>query len=227
MELAWITKSYLESKSSEELLRLADDLGIGIPHDLERLFIIEELLDYSAAGNVVDKEAPPAAPKEDSILEPVPLPAQYNITFIEAIPRDPLWTFVYWEIKAADKEYYEKLHTFAGYFLLIEPFEPHTPQDTFSISVGTEDKAWYLSFPPEKGKYHIKLCAHLGEVKVVLAVSSSFSLPMLPLDPHSSNFQVNDENRMIYQNPLAILSGVEDFHILRNEDRLSRVTRYV
>jgi len=42
-----VSRTWLESLSTAELIKLADSFGIDIPHGLERIFIIEELLEYS------------------------------------------------------------------------------------------------------------------------------------------------------------------------------------
>ena len=48
MERINITRSYLETLSSEDLNNLADDYGIDMPEDLNRRFVISELLEAAA-----------------------------------------------------------------------------------------------------------------------------------------------------------------------------------
>ena len=45
-------KTHLESITTRELLKLADQAGIALPPDLDRIFIIRELLD-----NALDEES--------------------------------------------------------------------------------------------------------------------------------------------------------------------------
>jgi hypothetical protein len=207
---------YLESLATHELAALADKFGIDIPPGLERNFIIEELLDLR------DEEEPePPSLEEAYFLESVPLPKQYNITFINVLIRDPLWAFAFWEVKAHDKEIHEKAPDFEGYFLRVIPEPAVVPaavlpfegEASFTIAVGIQDSAWYLGFPPEGGCFRVELCVKRGNFEVVLAASKSFKLPRLFASPGT----------MEVPNPLALLSGLEELPIVRNEDRLSRL----
>jgi hypothetical protein len=243
MEEHRITKEYLESLNTGELIRMADAYNIDIPPDMERIFIIEELLDFLSEDEETEEDAAPPLQGEGRYIESVPLPKQYNITFIETILRDPLWVFAYWEVRNSEREKYEKDNAFEGYELLVEPLHhaagladqrPKRPDsgedDAFTILVENDDHAWYLGFPPEGGKYRVKLCVLMGGQRIVLAVSRPFILPLL-VQNHRRNecclgVRIDLQEAKIYRNPLAILSGVEDFHILRNEDRAARVKRY-
>jgi hypothetical protein len=222
-----LKRSYLESLTTHELIRVADGFGIEIPPDLERIFIIAEIIDITAdyAFNESGSESAEAVPLlEADIPEPVPLPKQYNITFIEVLLRDPLWVFTFWEIKSADKEYYEKAGDFKGYQLKVSPVDPSKAsqqEDSFTIPVGTTDTAWYLGFPPGGGRFRVELCVLRGGEEQALATSHTFTVPTLfsPPQPEYISDGVGDDR----YTPLARLSGIEDFHILRNEDRRSRM----
>ncbi|MDR2484059.1 MAG: DUF4912 domain-containing protein [Treponema sp.] len=219
-----LQRSYLESLTTPELLRLADSFGIEIPPDLERLFIIAEILDIvtdnAPGGAGIGKQAE-ASLIETPIPEPVPLPKQYNITFIEVMIRDPLWAFAFWEIKSHDKEFYEKAPDFGGYHLKVFPLSISgisKKENSFTVPVGGTDTAWYLGFPPEAGRFKVELCVIRGNEETVLAVSRPFTLPKLFNPPTRRNTE-DDE---MYNNPLIQLSGLEDFQVIRNGDRRSR-----
>jgi hypothetical protein len=170
---------------------------------------------------------------EDGFLKPVPLPKQYNITFIEVMIRDPLWIFVFWEVKGFDKEVFERVPDFGGYYLKVSPWEesrrrfPRSEEEgVFTVPVETGDTARYLGFPPageaEDDQDHllkVELCAKRGAGEFVLAVSNPFRLPSVPRLPAGTE---QKENCGRYKNPLIRLSGFGDLHILRNLDRLSR-----
>ncbi|MDR2186146.1 MAG: DUF4912 domain-containing protein [Treponema sp.] len=208
----------MESLTTGELIKLADTLGLDIPPGLERIFIIEELLDFSSEQNA-EEEDPPLILTEIGFLESVPLPKQYNITFIEVMLRDPLWAFVFWEVKAHDREYYEGHPGFAGYQIRVSPLglpRHEAEAASFAVSVGNEDTAWYLGFPPDhSGLFKVDLCALRGGTVLVLASSASFKLPKLLRSPAEA----------YGENPLIRLSGAEDFQVLRSADRLSRSRR--
>ena len=227
MKASSLKRSYLESLTTHELIRLADGFGIEIPPDLERIFIITEIIDITTdyALNEADSGSAESLPfLETDIPEPVPLPKQYNITFIEVLIRDPLWVFTFWEIKSADKECYEKAGDFKGYQLKVSPVDPcRTPQkeDSFTIPVGSADTAWYLGFPPGGGRFKVELCVLRGGEELVLAASHAFTVPTLFTSSPSK--PTRDGLGDDLYTPLARLSGIEDFHILRNEDRRSRM----
>jgi hypothetical protein len=211
-----LKKPYLETLATHELVQLADSFGVDIPPELDRLFIIEELLfavedEKDASVEVV--VVPPRKPFERRGSEPAPIPKQYNMTFIEVLLRDPLWAFAFWEVKNADKELYERNNAFGNYQLNVMPEK--TGGEPFVIPVGIHDDAWYIGFPPEGGCFTVELCALMrDEEKVTLAVSHPFSMPRL-FNP------VTDA--AMYENPLTRLSGLADFTILRNIDRESRI----
>jgi len=267
-------RAYLESMTTSDLIKMADELGIDIPPDLDRIFIIGELLeinsfeemeeDVSAASDTpvenstapenqagTTAEARGAASKrrafpdtemaESGLVESVPLPKHYNITFIEVMIRDPLWAFVFWEIKGQDKEQFEKAQDFEGYYLKVSPCSAatnnsaSTPADksvqgvegekeiegVFTITVTSNDTAWYLGLNPAieqrdshlTQQYKVELCAGMKGGETVLAVSNAFKLPHL------------HESSAGGENPFASLSGYGDFHILRNNERITRAKR--
>jgi len=159
------TRAYLESLTTSELIKMADNWGIDIPPDLDRIFIIEELLEISsedateAAETAAVSSNESVVPGESRITdsdESAPLPRQYNITFIEVMIRDPLWAFVFWEIKAADKEQFEKAQDFDGYYLRVVPFDKsagilpdsfkraNEADGIFTVPVKPDDTSWYL-----------------------------------------------------------------------------------
>jgi hypothetical protein len=226
-------RPYLESLSTRELAALADKSGIDIPPGLERIFIIGELLDLENEEEPQPEEDGAAPPAKAEYLEPVSLPKQYNITYIEVLPRDPLWVFTFWEIKSHDKDIHERAGDFGGYFLKVIPLGKSGGDNSFTVSVEPEDTAWYLGFPPGGGCFRVDLCVLRGDEELVLAASSPFRLPKL-LDSPRRGFagQAGEETpaaagegRQKQGGPgrLAALSGLDDLPVLRNSDRLSRL----
>ena len=179
META-MPRTYLESLTTSDLIRMADNLGIDIPPDLDRIFIIEELLEIASLDDTIDDvpdlqtitaedpkvktEGSPSAEQnivDSGLAESVPLPKHYNITYIEVMIRDPLWAFVFWEIKDQDKDHYEKAQDFEGYYLKVSPcgnknqkksLELSNPvaeaEGVFMVPVTPADTAWYLGLSP-------------------------------------------------------------------------------
>jgi hypothetical protein len=233
MDECHLTRRYLESLTTQELTVLADSMGIDIPPGLDRLFVIEELLETEDDDEDESENTEQVPLKEAGYLDPVPLPKQYNITYIKVLIRDPLWVFAFWEIKSHDREFYEKSLDFEGYYLKVSPvgrelpgLSPPPPEKavlSFTVPVGPDDTAWYLGFPPNdsgheaagEGWFRVELCARWGTGQEVLAVSKPFRLPSLlaPADMKAA------------RSPLADLSAMDEFPVLRNGDRRSRIPR--
>jgi hypothetical protein len=228
-----ISRSYLEGLTTGELAALAEGEGIDVPPGLERNFIIEEILeafsdDFFDAFLNDDSGERAAILEEKHFLEPVPLPKQYNITYIDVIIRDPLWVYAFWEIKNSDREILERNAEFQGYYLKVSPLGKCGDGESFTVSVGTSDFAWYLGFSPESitggrvktntgnCRFRVELYARLGETQELLAASRSFSMPSLLGVPETFG----------EQNQLRRLSGTEELPILRSGERSPEPVRW-
>jgi len=216
-----VSRLWLEGLSTGELIKLADTYGIDIPAGLERIFIIEEILE---CANAEDENA-----KEDIVVNPsysesVLLPKRYNISYIEIIIRDPLWAFVFWEIKGHDREIHENAADFNGYCLRVIPLNEQSQapsiDNSFTVPVGVQDSARYLGFAEHSsmnsGRYIINLCVFRGDSELLIASSLPFDLPKL---------YENENITQMSSNPLLRLSGVQDLSITKNIDRQSRIKR--
>ena len=200
------TPEHLKRLTTRELIKLADQAGIEIPPDLDRIFIIRELLD-----NVYDAEAPLEVLAEKPNLKTAQLPEQYHITYLEVLPRDPQWVHVFWEIKAQDRERLEADSRFEGYALKILECKTKDGNftESFTVPVKPEDNSRYLGLSGGK-IFRIALWAQGLDTLVIL--SRSFALP------RSLN---SAENEAYISHPLIKLSGAEDMAVLRNADRIS------
>jgi hypothetical protein len=231
--------SYLEKLSTPELRDLAANFGIDIPRNLERLFIIEEILDNAPCLAFFQPHRPASPPVETGFTDnenipplpdPVELPKQYNITQITAIVRDPLWVFVFWEIRDADRRIYERRQGFHGYFLRVSLDKckmGDTVSTMFTIPVSSSDSEWYIHFPPdgycrkicntaEDAPFNVALCAAYSGGESVLAATHPFRLPrMLEFSMRSAPAH-ND-------NTLLLISGIDDLPVLRNREHIPAV----
>jgi hypothetical protein len=217
-----VSRPWLESLSTGELVKLADSCGIDIPPGLERIFIIEELLEYNNSENQEVKDEIEINP---SYSESVALPKQYNISYIEVVIRDPLWIFVFWEIKGHDREVHENAQDFKGYCLRVIPLnegetEPARKENSFTVPVDVNDSARYLGFAERSlqasRSYVVKLGVIRGDSELQIASSAPFCLPRLIEDEYLQEMS---------RSPLVRLSGVQDLLITKSTDRQSRVKR--
>jgi len=221
------SRSRLESLSTGELVKLAESIDIDIPPGLERIFIIEELLENFNSNEQEPREEIGINP---SYSESVPLPKQYNISFVEVIIRDPLWVYVFWEIKGHDRETYENAHDFKGYVLRVIPLNkgetiPKSKDNSYMVTISTEDSSRYLGFTEQssqaekssqdENRYIVMIGAIRGDIEHQIALSTPFCLPRL----------VEDNTDIPDQNPLLRLSGIQDFTTIRTTDHLSNNKR--
>ena len=222
--MAELTLAYLESLSTGELIELAAENGLDIPPGLERVFIIEELLYLD--NNFNDKaweieEAEIHDSHHHEFKEFMVLPQQYHVSFIDVLIRDPLWAFVFWEIKAHDRNVHKNTIDFKGYCLRVIPLKGDDLQPdeaaSFIVAVDSGDSSRYLGFPPEDGRcFKVELCMLNRENRTVIAESRPFRLPrLIKLKP-------DEDMQAVYRNPLAVLSGADRFSLVHSEDRLLR-----
>ena len=220
-----LTRSWLESLSTGELIKLADSYGIDIPDSLDRVFIIWELLEADADNEHIPENNLQIISK--GAVETALIPKQYNISYIEVIIRDPLWVFVFWEIKQHDKESYENSPDFTGYCLRVIPLGAEfqeNMEESFTVAIDASDSERYLGLPEDKTVsglntlvrcYIVKLCAIQNGLEIPLAVS----LPFVMSDSASKDIDNLRKNLCIS------LSGVQDFSVTKGKDRRLRAKR--
>lgn len=172
-----ITRAYLETLSFSDLVRLADEFGVDVPVDLDRRFLIAELLELSEEADVFDEEM-----VIDSNLNSVPeitLQGNYNETQITGILRNPAWLFVFWNISDSDMS---KLKETPGSLLKLRICSYANPKDTtpeeaFEIQASTENQEQYVLIPNGKKFIKTELLLVTPVSGEVLAFSSIISIP--------------------------------------------------
>ena len=224
-------------------------MSVDVPDNPDRVFLIDELLEiYSAEEDVHNNTEEPPSSKGQGIIEPVPLPNYYNITFIEVMVRDPFWAFVFWEIKTSEKEQLENSPDFGAYYLKVTPLDnlnnssSDEAEGVFTVQVKPEDNSRYLGLTPDQiegvsrsdhSQYKVELCVNLADSEVVLATSNPILLPGLPELPNRSRKQgakpaensgrkSNSGGSNFSENQLVRLSGYGDFRILHRNERQFR-----
>jgi hypothetical protein len=223
--LAELNIPYLESLSTGELIELAGKYDLDIPPDLDRIFIIEELLCLEDENEDSQRhETHHHDLNHDEFMELVVLPKQYHVSFIEVLIRDPLWAFVFWEIKEYDRSNHENEPDFDSYCLRVIPLDENSLRPnmaaSFIVTLDKDERGRYLGFPPEDGPcFKVELCMQNGENFTVLAESRPFKLPSLIKGGHDA---AASDPMTPYDNPLAWLSGLEHFSLIHSEDRLPR-----
>ena len=94
-----ITRTYLETLSFSDLVELADDYDVDVPEDLDRRFLIAELLELAEESQ---REEQMIISSDGKSKDDVVLSGNYNETQISCILRNPAWLFVFWNISDSD-----------------------------------------------------------------------------------------------------------------------------
>ena len=178
-----LERSHLETLPSADLIALADDLGIDIPEDLNRRFIIGELLEVASEINreqqpdLKDESDEKNAQKDGFVL-----PVTYNETQISILLRNPVWAFVFWDIREADLL---KIEQNAGALslrvLFFDDENEKKKVDSFEISISLTDRSQYVLLSTEEKVVRVDLvvCFEDGTTDV-LASSEKKILPRMP-----------------------------------------------
>lgn len=183
MEIEKINRQYLETLSNSQLISLGDELGIDIPEDLNRNFIIAELLEavleYEEDNDIEEiVTSEEDAPVHD---ETEKLPDSYNETSITALLRNPAWVYVYWDIKAADLNRLSEDLSYRSMCLRVSFWENEddaSPVESFDVQVGDNDRQQYVLLTPGKNFVRIDLVAlYNGHDDENLAITPKIALP--------------------------------------------------
>jgi hypothetical protein len=215
--------------SDEELVLLAERIGIFIPEGLARSFLVEEILEafeedsnekvfsHDGTGHVEEKKLSGSSLASFQVGR-VEIPERYNETMIRALARDPAWIYAYWDISESKRANLVHDESGPNLFLRVSelPSSAETKSDFFDISIGTSDWKWYINVPLAGGSYRVDLCARASSRIKILARSNDVSMPV--------QFMKTQEDILQATKSLLILSGCESLHLTdRNDANPSRI----
>lgn len=150
MKSSTLSRAYLETLSSADLISLADEYGIDIPDDLNRQFIIGDLLEVAEELelNSHQNETIILSEKVPETSDNFELPESYNETHIDLIMRNPVSLFVWWDFSDVLRKTISGSHS--QLFIRISFFE--TPDcekssDNFDIQLNSSDNQQYVLIP--------------------------------------------------------------------------------
>ena len=178
--MKFASRQQLEAMSTSQLIAFADKYGIDIPSDLDRRFIIGELLEAEEEFDSSEKKTEVQISDDD---EPVPdtLPKTYNNTCIDAVIRNPAWLFVFWDIKESDISALSQEFSFESAFLHISFFdsaESEKSDDSFDVKIPLEPNEQYIMIPGGKKFARIDLAASFsGKSAEILASTRMIEIP--------------------------------------------------
>ncbi|NLM01678.1 MAG: DUF4912 domain-containing protein [Treponema sp.] len=188
MDSSLVTRTYLETLSTADLIDLAEEYEIDIPSDLNRRFIIAELLEAAEYANTTTQSD--LIPSE-KIINPVnELPYTYNESQMGVVLRNPAWCFVYWDIRSADLEL---LFPASGFIELVlkvsfyESLDSNKCTESFDIPLVTETRELFVFLPADEKIIKLDLIAKFGNRKPLnIANSAKIEIPKANLEISSS-----------------------------------------
>jgi uncharacterized protein len=209
MDISFLTRSYLETLSSADLISLADDYDIDIPSDLNRRFIIGELLEISEELKRNKKTDMLIASDADPGDVSDRLPETYNETHISVVLRNPVWAFVYWDIRETDLSILKSEKSQSVLSLNVLFFDSDKSAkvaDSFDIQIPLSEREQYILLPADKKYVRIDLSAVLhNQGPQILASSRRVELP------HGCTSLVSScPGKVLSLTPIMKISGMED-----------------
>jgi hypothetical protein len=174
-----LSRTYLESLTSADLVSLAEKYNIDVPENLNRRFIIGELLDMGINENgedEIDSSDFSLFPTGDFFRDGIcSLPESYSETSVTAIFRHPVWLYAYWDFSIRDWERIRKTPEPSLSLRVQILDEAHrTPQaESFITPLFIHDRDEHVHLPP--GKKIVRLELIFGDE--LLAVSSEVHMP--------------------------------------------------
>ena len=166
MENIPISLSYLETLSTADLIELAEEYDLDIPEQLNRRFIISELLEI--ADELNEQNDDDFEGNVENIETTQELPFSYNETTIDVVLRNPAWAYVYWDISASDLQDVINVKGFSKLLLRVHFWESEIADklvDVCELSISVEDRAQYIFLPSEKKYFSIDLIAEYSNIE--------------------------------------------------------------
>lgn len=176
------SRSHLEALSFSDLLKIADTNGIDVPENLNRNFLIAEILDSIDNSGIADTGSEMTATGSDDLSEKK-LPEMYNTTEIKIILQNPVWAFVFWNICDIDLQRFKKQDG-CSFFLRVCSFESDTSVkslDSFEMKISAETKEQYVLLPYGSEFVAVELYARSARGENRLAASKIVHRPHSPI----------------------------------------------
>lgn len=203
-----VNRTYLEALSFSSLVELADEYGVDVPKDLDRRFLIAELLELTKENNPIEEKMIIEPEEESDQVQN--LPQNYNKTQVSCVLRNPSWLFVFWNINDSDAE---NLHNEECSLKLricsMKNQEEQIPLEAFELNCAVESQEQYVLLPNlcEFVKVELLIEEKMNNSKV-LAFSPIVAIPQG--NEFVYNFQPGRDESF---SPIMKLSGAEDIFL--------------
>ena len=198
-----LTRSYLETLSSPDLIDISHDYGIDIPENFSRNFIITEILDTLEEQDIdfLDVKETDLTP---NVLE---LPFSYNENKIMATLKNPAWCYVSWDFTADTIDRIAKDEKFDALIIRFDYFSSTTAgdiQETVDIIIKTDDREQFIFLDQDFPSFQVSLVATYKEKKEeIISTSVRVLKPKFPVN-------INLETLQKEYSTIETLSGLQN-----------------
>ena len=219
-----MTRERLEALSYAALIRIAEQEGLEVPPDVDRILLVdlilemeeEERLDHELANNGLIRveqkkyDLTPSAAMEGEKIDIV-LPESYPQTRISLMIRDPFWAFAYWDLKQTAGKSSKKDGNGDNLFLRVQrlgnqPQHSAVVVEYFDIQVKMTDRSWYINIPHQDSRYRVELILHSRTGDNRLGVSNTVKIPHAAA-AEASGGQAEENDAIL------LLSGIRELGI--------------
>ncbi len=172
-----INRASLEKLSFSDLVQLADEYGVDVPEDLDRRFLIAELLELAEESNNREDEmiiASEVDPQQTMVLS-----GNFNETQVSCVLRNPAWLFVFWNLNDNDSSKITDNPTCSLKLRICSLTDPKDlkPEEAFEVQTPSESQEQYVLLPKGKKYIKVELVYVKGGVSEVIAFSPVISIP--------------------------------------------------
>ena len=173
-----MNRTYLETLSFSDLVKLADEYDVEVPENLDRRFLIAELLELYEAEKIHGSDNMIIS-SSDNLPKSEVLPKSYNENEISCVLRNPAWLFVFWNISESDSL---MLKSLGSYNLMLRvcslaSAEDQIPEEAFEIQAATDTQEQYVLIPQGKRFVKVELIYVTANSGKVLAFSPVIEIP--------------------------------------------------
>ena len=170
-----ITRSYLETLSFADLVSLADEYGVDVPEDLDRRFLIAELLELAQEDSEHGEEMIISSDIGDGKSA---LPQNYNETQVSCVFRNPAWLFVFWNLNENDSSAMKESDgNLKLRMCFLKDSKELIPEEAFEIQASDTSQEQYVLIPAEKTYVKVELVYSSTSGGKVLAFSPVMTIP--------------------------------------------------
>ncbi len=198
-----LTRSYLETLSSPDLIDISHDYGIDIPENFNRSFIITEILDTLEEQDINFLDV------KETNLKPntMELPFSFNENKITAILKNPAWCYISWDFKSETIEKIANDNTFDALVIRFEYFSSpkiSDAEETIDVIIKTDDREQFILLTKDYPQFQVSLLAIFRDKKEeLIANTKRIFKPKFPFDINLETLQKEYPN-------IQTLSGLQN-----------------